>query len=378
MRIDKNMMRRIVAIGLPSALQQSIVAFSNIFVQSYINGFGATVIAGFAAEGKIEIFVVLPIVALSTAVTTFVSQNLGAGEEKRARRGVFVAMLISLVTSIIVIGAVLASFGLLVRAFTGDPEVIKAAWFFAFCFIPGQLFFAVLYTFQSALRGARNVKFSVICSVGCFVVFRQIYLAFVRQINYDLFWIAFGYPLAWGLCTVLVTIYFFSKNHITAGDMTRIHIQHTNTANGDFLSFCKRMDDFQNQYVPGRKETGMNSIYNAENLKDIFLMYDDKKPIGTACLWQHDAETCEVLRMFIDDKYRGQAHGAKLISEVENYARTLGYKHIIMRTFKTLPGVDIFDKHGFKIVDQDNFTHIDRFQNAATIAPYRVYMNKDL
>ena len=86
-RLEKNMLGSICALGLPSAVQLAVTAFSNIFVQSYINRFGADCMAGWTSYNKIDSFALLPITTISLAVTTFVGQNLGAGDHARAKKG---------------------------------------------------------------------------------------------------------------------------------------------------------------------------------------------------------------------------------------------------------------------------------------------------
>jgi hypothetical protein len=365
-------MKKIIGLGLPSAIQQSIVAFSNIFVLGYINAFGADTVSGFSAEGKIEAFLTLPIAALATSVTTFVSQNLGAGLETHALRGVRVGQLLVLCSITTLIVATLLSFKILCRAFTTDAQILDIAWQFGRIFIPGYVFLAIYNIIAAGMRGSGRVKFTMFTAIGCFVVWRQIYLAIIKNLHYSLNMVALGFPLAWFLCALILSIHYLSKTRITALGTTRVHIQHLNSPSPDFLSFCSKLDDYQNQYVPGRRESGMNSTYNTENLRDIFLVYDNETPVGTAALIAHDNETCEIIRAFADKKYR-----QKLIAEIESHAKTLGYKHIIMRTFKTLPEATDLGALGFHPAGQ-NFTHTDKFASAATLAPYRIYLTKDL
>ena len=77
-RIDRAILLQIFHLGLPAGIQNSIVAFANVVVQSNINTFGEMAMAGFGAYSKIEGFGFLPITSFTMALTTFVSQNLGA------------------------------------------------------------------------------------------------------------------------------------------------------------------------------------------------------------------------------------------------------------------------------------------------------------
>ena len=81
------MLRRIFAVGLPAGIQSVITAFSNVFVQSYINFFGSACMAGWSCYNKLDSFIMLPMQSMAMAATTFVSQNIGAKQEARADQG---------------------------------------------------------------------------------------------------------------------------------------------------------------------------------------------------------------------------------------------------------------------------------------------------
>ena len=88
MQIDGRILSQIMRIGLPGGIQTAITSFSNVYVQGYINSFGSSVMAGWASYSKRDQFVMLPMQSISLASTTFVGQNLGAGEVKRAKKGI--------------------------------------------------------------------------------------------------------------------------------------------------------------------------------------------------------------------------------------------------------------------------------------------------
>ncbi|MBQ3107097.1 MAG: MATE family efflux transporter, partial [Firmicutes bacterium] len=94
--LDRMMMRRIFAIGMPAGIQQAITSFSNVFVQSYINAFGGDCMAGFSSYNKLDGFLLVPVQAIAMAATTFISQNYGAGKYDRARKGVRQSLFMSL------------------------------------------------------------------------------------------------------------------------------------------------------------------------------------------------------------------------------------------------------------------------------------------
>lgn len=93
MKVDGELLRQILSVGLPTAVQSMITAFSNVFVQSYVNVFGSSVIAGWSCYNKVNQFIMLPMDSMAKAATTFVGQNVGAKNEKRADRGTVTGVL---------------------------------------------------------------------------------------------------------------------------------------------------------------------------------------------------------------------------------------------------------------------------------------------
>ncbi len=84
---DKPYLLQVIRIGLPSGLQNAVVSLSNVVIQSGINGFGDLAMAGCAAYRKIEGFALMSSGSFSMSLSTFISQNMGAGKKDRAKRG---------------------------------------------------------------------------------------------------------------------------------------------------------------------------------------------------------------------------------------------------------------------------------------------------
>lgn len=129
--IDMPILKKIIEIGVPTALQQSIVSFSNVIVQSYINTFGANAVAGYTSYVKIDGFLQLPIQSFAMAITTFTGQNIGAHAIDRVKKGLRTTMAMTFgVTTIGVL--IIYIFGeQLVGIFSSDPEVIKYGYLMA-------------------------------------------------------------------------------------------------------------------------------------------------------------------------------------------------------------------------------------------------------
>ena len=75
-RIHKTVAIRIIQVGVPTAIQNTVISFANVLVQASVNSYGALAMAGFAAYIKIDGFNILPVMSFSMAATTFSGQNL--------------------------------------------------------------------------------------------------------------------------------------------------------------------------------------------------------------------------------------------------------------------------------------------------------------
>ena len=212
MKIDRAILGRIFAVGLPAGIQSVITAFSNVFVQSYVNAFGSSCMAGWSCYNKLDQFVMLPMQSMAMAATTFVSQNIGAEKESRANQGTVVTVSMSVgVTAVIV--ALLCLFAApAVGLFSPDAEVIEFGVLFirANCFF--LLFNCVNHVLAGALRGLGDSRGPMVIMLLAFVGIRQIYLLVVtRFIANTPFLVGFGYPVGWTSCCVIELAYFFLR-----------------------------------------------------------------------------------------------------------------------------------------------------------------------
>ena len=209
LRIDRGILGGIFSIGLPAALQMSITAFSNIFVQSYINFFGADCMGGWTAYSKIDQLLFLPMNSLALATQTFVGQNLGKKLTQRTRQGVRTANAMSIICTAVLIVPIVAFAPVFVRFFIDDGEagVIHYGTLFLRMITPFFLVCSLNQIYGGALRGAGEAKVSMVIMIGTFVVFRQIYLFVVsRYVSNTIIPISMGYPLGWLLCSILMLV----------------------------------------------------------------------------------------------------------------------------------------------------------------------------
>lgn len=207
MKIDGKILKRIIEIGFPAGFQMAVTSFSNVFVQSYINSYGAASTAGWGTYARIDAFVILPTQSMAMSVTTFVGQNAGAGKPERIHKGVMSGLFISWGISACIISLLYIFAPYISSMFNQDAAVLG----FAVLFIRlNSLFDPVNATNQieaGALRGVGDSRTPMIIMLSSFVVFRQIYLFVISRLTSSIYFIAIGYPIGWIICTTLMTIH---------------------------------------------------------------------------------------------------------------------------------------------------------------------------
>lgn len=212
MRIDLRVLGQIFAVGLPNGIQAVITSFSNIFVQSYINYFGSTVMAGWASYNKIDSFIMLPMSSMAMAATTFVSQNVGAGEKKRVNRGTRDSVLLALGITGVIALAIVVFARFVVGLFTPDAKVIDIGVVFCRTNVPFLLFNCVNHVLAGALRGRGDSIGPMAIMLLSFVGIRQVYLfVMTRYIANTAQLVGFGYPVGWMCCCVIEVAYFLLR-----------------------------------------------------------------------------------------------------------------------------------------------------------------------
>ena len=208
LKIHWSMLGKIFRVGIPAALQMAITSFSNIFVQSYINYFGADAMSGWTAYSKVDQLLFLPMQSIALASTTFVGQNLGRNQVDRAREGVRKALTIALASTAVMMVPVLAFSGPIVSFFNSKEEVIRYGTVLLRWLSPFYLLCCFNQIYSGALRGAGNSRAPMIIMLGSFVVFRQVYLFAMSRIWNEIIPIAMGYPAGWLLCSSITAVYF--------------------------------------------------------------------------------------------------------------------------------------------------------------------------
>ena len=210
LKINYAMLGKIFRVGIPAAIQMAITAFSNIFVQSYINYFGDNCMSGWTAYAKIDQLLFLPMQSIALASTTFVGQNLGCNQVERAKKGVSQALLIAIVSTVVLMIPVMAFASPVVAFFNGKAEVVEIGTMLLHWLSPFYVLCCFNQIYSGALRGAGNSRAPMIIMLSSFVAFRQVYLFIMARAWNEIIPIAMSYPAGWLLCSTLTAIYYHS------------------------------------------------------------------------------------------------------------------------------------------------------------------------
>ena len=207
-RFERDILGQIVRVGLPSGVQNSIIAFANVIVQSNVNAFGEMAMAGYGAYAKIEGFGFLPINSFTLALTTFVGQNLGATQYERTKKGARIGILMT-VTLAEALGVLVFLFApQLIALFDPTPEVVAfgvgkartAALFY--CLL------AYAHSVAAVLRGAGKavIPMAIMIAIWCGV--RVAFLSITIPLTHSIQMVYWVYPLTWGISCVLFFLYY--------------------------------------------------------------------------------------------------------------------------------------------------------------------------
>ena len=206
-RVDRESLRYIVRYGFPTAMQGCVIDLSNMLIQSYINSFGRNAMAGIGSSTKLEGFMFLPVTAFSMALTTFVSQNTGAGKHDRVRSGARFGLLCT--AGILLVFGVIARFFApdMITLFTTDPEIIRfgagrttvCAFFYCLC--------GFSHAASALMRGLGKPMTPMLVMLICWCAVRVAALFTLGQSMHEIWLIYWIYPFTWTLSSIF---YFFS------------------------------------------------------------------------------------------------------------------------------------------------------------------------
>lgn len=223
LRIDREMLLEIARFGLPTGIQNSVIGLANVMVQSNISSFGNLAMAGCGAYSKIEGFVFLPITSFAMALTTFIGQNLGAGQYDRARYGARFGIATSVIMAEIIGVAVFLLAEPLMRIFVdaGDPNAAAIIEIGVRQCRTEALFFFLLafsHCIAGICRGAGKAFVPMLIMLLVWCVFRIIYIEVAMSIRHEILLLFIAYPLTWTISSAIYLIYYKKSDWIHGFD----------------------------------------------------------------------------------------------------------------------------------------------------------------
>ena len=210
--------KKIIKIGIPAALQMAITAFSNVFIQSYINFFGKECMAGYTAYAKIDAILFMPMQSLGLSATTFVGQNLGAEKPLRAKKGSDAALAVALISTVLLSIPVMVFAPSLVSFFIDVESAVSYGTMFLRFMTPFYLLCTINQVYSGSLRGSGNARAPMIIMLTSFVAFRQLYMFIMANfISNTIIPIVAAYPAGWALSAILTIIVYVRSPFVKEG-----------------------------------------------------------------------------------------------------------------------------------------------------------------
>lgn len=213
-RFHKESLLQIVRYGLPSGVQNSVIALANVVVQANINSFGKYAMAGCGAHSKLEGFTFLPVTCFAQTLSTFVGQNLGARNYDRVKKGVAFGVVCSC-TMAEAIGVICYVFAPQLIGFFSDSQ--EAIAFGSLHMRTVCLFYFLLafsHCIAGVMRGAGKPTVPMYTMLAFWCVIRVSYISVAVKIVHKLTTVSWAYPISWSLSSIVFLLYFLKADWI--------------------------------------------------------------------------------------------------------------------------------------------------------------------
>lgn len=211
-RIDGKTAVKIIKVGIPTGIQNMMISFSNVVVQSSVNSFGAVLMAAFAAYVKIDGFNILPVLSFSMAATTFTGQNVGAGQYERVKRGMWTALMMGIGYTVLSSVGILLFGRQIIGVFVNDAEVIKLGCYILKFFCPFYFMLAIIHVLAGTIRGTGKTIPPMLIILMSMCVFRVIWIRITLAMFGDMKWLFASYPVSWLVGAVAMILYTWKGN----------------------------------------------------------------------------------------------------------------------------------------------------------------------
>ncbi|MGL4450162.1 MAG: MATE family efflux transporter [Sarcina sp.] len=217
---DKSLYKEMLGQGLSMGVMLLIVSVGTVILQTSINGFGHIIIAGHTAARKIGAFAMMPIIALSMSLATFVSQNKGANQGRRIRKAVFITNIAELALGVIVTIILLVFSEDLMRVISGSSDMKLITIGSQYMIINGAFYaiLGILLNYRNGLQGIGEKILPLFSSVIEFFV--KILFVFIVIPKLGYFGVMICEPIIWCLMLLQLAIAFYRNNYIKEHKMT--------------------------------------------------------------------------------------------------------------------------------------------------------------
>jgi putative MATE family efflux protein len=213
--IKKEMMKKILHMGIPSGMQGAIISLSNVIVQANINAFGADAMAGAGAYMKVDGFVILPIMSFSMATMTFTGQNIGAGQLERVKKGVKASLVIG-ITYTLFVSFLLSLFGMnIIGIFSSEANVVGYGYLMLKTLVPFYWLLGIAQVLSGAFRGAGKATVAMLIMVGNMCGVRMLWVNTMTPITREIATVLMGYPISWVTVALCTLLYAWKGNWLT-------------------------------------------------------------------------------------------------------------------------------------------------------------------
>ena len=213
-RFHRESLLEIIRYGLPSGVQNSVIALANVFVQSNINSFGKAAMAGCGSYSKLEGFAFLPVTCFSQALSTFVGQNLGAGKHDRVKRGVAFGAICSCAMAEIIGGLSYVFAPQLIGFFSETQEAISFGTEHMRTICLFYFLLAFSHCIAGVMRGAGKATVPMFTMLACWCVIRVTYISVAVKYVNQLTTVSWAYPITWTLSSIVFLVYFLKGDWI--------------------------------------------------------------------------------------------------------------------------------------------------------------------
>ena len=178
--------------------------------------------AGWSAYNKLDVFLSVPIQAVSLASTTMVGQNVGAKKFKRVRSGVQTAQWLGISVTMLLAVLMVVFAPTLLRMFSTESDVLEFGVYFVRIISPFYMLMCFTNTFAGALRGVGRSQATMYICLFSFVAFRQFYLLVGKLFGSPLLWVTLAYPVGWLMASVLLGIWYYRALKQTEKQMQEV------------------------------------------------------------------------------------------------------------------------------------------------------------